>query len=86
MIRSMTAFAGGEAPATGGTLSCELRAVNHRYLELSVRLPEELRALETSFRERMAQKVSRGKIDLSFRYRPSAGNTTDLTVNERLLE
>ena len=84
MIRSMTAFAGSEAPATGGTLSCELRAVNHRYLELSVRLPEELRAVESSFRERVAQKVSRGKIDLSFRYRPSVGNVTDLKVNERL--
>jgi uncharacterized protein (TIGR00255 family) len=86
MIRSMTAFAGSEAPATGGTLSCELRAVNHRYLELSVRLPEELRAVESSFRERVAQKVSRGKIDLSFRYRPSVGHVTDLKVNERLLE
>lgn len=86
MIRSMTAFAGSEAAATGGTLSCELRAVNHRYLELSVRLPEELRAVETSFRERVSQKVSRGKIDLSFRYRPSAGNVTDLKVNERLLD
>ena len=86
MIRSMTAFAGSEALATGGTLSCELRAVNHRYLELSVRLPEELRAVESSFRERVAQKVSRGKIDLSFRYRPTAGNVTDLKVNERLLE
>lgn len=86
MIRSMTGFAGSEAAATGGTLSCELRAVNHRYLELLVRLPEELRAVETSFRERVSQKVSRGKIDLSFRYRPSAGNVTDLKVNERLLD
>ena len=86
MIRSMTAFAGSEAAATGGTLSCELRAVNHRYLELLVRLPEELRAVETSFRERVSQKVSRGKIDLSFRYSPSAGNVTDLKVNERLLD
>jgi uncharacterized protein (TIGR00255 family) len=86
MIRSMTAFAGNEAPATGGNLSCELRAVNHRYLELAIRLPEELRALESSFRERVAQKISRGKIDLSFRYRPTAGNVTELKVNERLLE
>jgi uncharacterized protein (TIGR00255 family) len=86
MIRSMTAFAGNETPATGGNLSCELRAVNHRYLELAIRLPEELRAMESSFRERVAQKISRGKIDLSFRYRPTAGNVTELKVNERLLE
>jgi uncharacterized protein (TIGR00255 family) len=86
MIRSMTAFAGNEAPATGGNLSCELRAVNHRYLELAIRLPEELRAMESSFRERVAQKISRGKIDVSFRYRPTVGHVTELKVNERLLE
>jgi uncharacterized protein (TIGR00255 family) len=86
MIRSMTAFANNEVQATGGNLSCELRAVNHRYLELSVRLPEELRAIENNFRERIAQKISRGKIDLSFRYRPSVGHVAQLKVNERLLE
>jgi uncharacterized protein (TIGR00255 family) len=42
--------------------------------------------MESSFRERVAQKISRGKIDLSFRYRPTAGNVTELKVNERLLE
>jgi uncharacterized protein (TIGR00255 family) len=86
MIRSMTAFASNEVQATGGNLSCELRAVNHRYLELLVRLPEELRAVENNFRERIAQKISRGKIDLNFRYRPSVGHVAQLNVNERLLE
>ena len=46
MIRSMTAFALREAPSPWGVLACELRSVNHRYLELSLRLPEEFRALE----------------------------------------
>ena len=45
MIRSMTAFAACERAATGGTLGCELRAVNHRFHELALRLPEELRTL-----------------------------------------
>ena len=67
MIRSMTAFAASERAATGGSLSCELRAVNHRYLELSVRLPEELRTIETTLRERVAAKISRGKVDLGIR-------------------
>jgi len=40
MIRSMTAFAACERAATGGTLGCELRAVNHRFHELGVRAPE----------------------------------------------
>lgn len=85
MIRSMTAFAAGERAATGGSLSCELRAVNHRYLELSVRLPEELRTIETVLRERVAAKISRGKIDLGIRYRPAAASAGELKVNERLL-
>ena len=45
-IRSMTAYAAGERATEGGLLGCELRAVNHRFLEVAVRLPEELRALE----------------------------------------
>lgn len=85
MIRSMTAFAAGERAATGGSLSCELRAVNHRYLELSVRLPEELRTIETVLRERVAAKISRGKVDLGIRYRPASASAGELKVNERLL-
>ena len=85
MIRSMTAFAACERAATGGTLACELRAVNHRFHELSVRAPEELRAIEPALRERVALKVSRGKIDLALRFRPSAGGRSELKVNEALL-
>ena len=85
MIRSMTAFAAGERAATGGSLSCELRAVNHRYLELSVRLPEELRTIETVLRERVAAKISRGKVDLGIRFRPATAAAGELKVNERLL-
>lgn len=85
MIRSMTAFAACERAATGGQLGCELRAVNHRYLEVSIRAPEELRAIESALRERIAGKLARGKVDLSFRYRPSAAASTELRLNERLL-
>jgi uncharacterized protein (TIGR00255 family) len=85
MIRSMTAYAAGERAVAGGSLSCELRAVNHRYLELSLRLPEELRAIESALRERVAAKISRGKVDLGLRYRPNPGAVGELRVNERLL-
>jgi uncharacterized protein (TIGR00255 family) len=86
MIRSMTAFAACERAATGGSLACELRAVNHRFHELSVRAPEELRAIEPALRERVAQKVSRGKVDLVLRFRPNAGGRAELKVNEPLLD
>ncbi|HSR64949.1 MAG TPA: YicC/YloC family endoribonuclease [Xanthomonadaceae bacterium] len=73
MIRSMTAFASGERATAWGTLGCELRAVNHRFLEIGVRLPEELRALEPALRERIASRVSRGKLDATVRLRAPEG-------------
>jgi len=86
MIRSMTAYAACEDAGARGQLACELRAVNHRFLELSVRAPEELRSIEAALRERVAAKVARGKVDLSFRWRPAAGARAALKVNEPLLE
>ena len=85
MIRSMTAFATCERAVAGGQLACELRAVNHRFLELSVRAPEELRPAESALRERVAQRVTRGKVDLSFRLRSDDAARGELVVNEPLL-
>jgi uncharacterized protein (TIGR00255 family) len=84
MIRSMTAFASAERATASGTLGCELRAVNHRFLELGARLPEELRTLEPALRERVAARVARGKIDLTFRLRAPEGGDV-LQVNPRLI-
>lgn len=83
MIRSMTAYASGERVTPAGTLGCELRAVNHRFLELGIRLPDELRALEPVLRERVAAGVSRGKLDLTLRLRQADGGDT-LQVNRAL--
>ncbi|WP_442683656.1 YicC/YloC family endoribonuclease [Stenotrophomonas sp. JC08] len=85
MIRSMTAYAGGERVTPWGTLGCELRSVNHRFLEVGVRLPEDLRALEPQLRERVSARISRGKLDLVMRLRaPEAA--TSLAVDEALVE
>ncbi len=86
MIRSMTAYAQTESTSALGMLSCEMRSVNHRYLELSLRVPEELRALENYLRERISQKISRGKIDLSIRFKPSQQQSTEPQVNPLALE
>lgn len=89
MIRSMTAFASRERNTDAGTLACELRAVNHRFLEIGVRLPEELRALEPALRERIATRVSRGKLDLSLRLQlPEGGDALQLDAQwtDRLAE
>lgn len=85
MIRSMTAYAGGERATPWGTLGCELRSVNHRFLEVGTRLPEELRALEPQLRERVAARISRGKLDLVMRLRaPEAAPS--LAVDDVLVD
>lgn len=84
MIRSMTAFASAETTVEAGTLSCEMRAVNHRFLELGLRLPEELRVLEPQLRERVAARVSRGKVDLGLRLRSREGSDS-VQLNDALL-
>jgi uncharacterized protein (TIGR00255 family) len=80
----MTAYASGERATAGGTLGCELRAVNHRFLEIGVRLPEELRALEPMLRERIAARVARGKLDLTLRLRTPEGGDA-LQLDPRML-
>ncbi|HUH31264.1 MAG TPA: YicC/YloC family endoribonuclease [Rhodanobacter sp.] len=83
MIFSMTAYASAEATGPAGTLVCELRSVNHRYLEVSPRLPEELRAFEALLRERIEGALSRGKVDVTVR---RVGARSDaLEVDEALL-
>ena len=84
MARSMTAFARLEDSGPWGRASWELRSVNHRFLEVSLRLPEELRTLEGEVRTRIAARCTRGKIDCALRYEAPAGSAGALTVNVEL--
>jgi len=68
MIHSMTAFARAEQAGASGTLSWELRSVNHRYLEPHLRLPEALRDLEGAVREALRNGLSRGKVECTLRF------------------
>ena len=86
MIRSMTGFARRERQGAWGTLSCELRAVNHRYLELSVRLPEELRGIEGEARQLLGAALRRGKVDAGLYLRNAGASTTSLELNRPLVE
>ena len=85
MLRSMTAFASAEADIGQGTLSIEIRSVNHRYLELGLRLPEELRTLEPVVRERVAARLSRGKVDLGMRYKPAPTAASAIVLDDALI-
>src|SRR5690606_11786017 len=86
MIASMTAFGRTEVNGEAGHIIWEIRSVNHRYLEVSIRLPEELRMLEASIREHVGQRISRGKVDCTLRYEPAITGTSALTVNSDLVK
>jgi len=85
MIRSMTGFARREMKAEWGTLCWELRSVNHRYLEVSLRLPEEIRPIEPDLRRIVADRVKRGKIDCGLRLRISDDALPPITINQGML-
>lgn len=68
MIRSMTAYARAETPQDWGRLSWELRSVNHRYLDVQFRLPEEFRPIENELRQLAADQLGRGKVEAQLRY------------------
>jgi uncharacterized protein (TIGR00255 family) len=86
MIVSMTGFARAEKQLPAGALICELRSVNHRYLEAALRLPEELRALEPELRATLQKELRRGKVDCTFTYRASSQAERALELDGALVE
>ncbi|MCL4145487.1 UNVERIFIED_CONTAM: hypothetical protein GTU68_066947 [Idotea baltica] len=79
MTKSMTAYAQASAHTDLGELSCELRSVNHRYLDIAPRMPEELRVHEPSLREAIGAKLARGRVDCFIRLKES--DTVNLEPN-----
>tara|TARA_Y100001947_G_scaffold12575_1_gene9488 strand:+ start:592 stop:1446 length:855 start_codon:yes stop_codon:yes gene_type:complete len=79
----MTAFVQHESQSEQSRLVWEIRSVNHRYLEISMRLPEELRSAEMSFRETIKASLSRGRIDAVLRYQSaeSSANSPELNLD-----
>ncbi|HLT04203.1 MAG TPA: YicC/YloC family endoribonuclease [Pseudomonas sp.] len=84
MVHSMTAFARSERAGTYGTLSWELRSVNHRYLEPHLRLPENFRDLEGAVREALRQGLSRGKVECTLRFTEAGSGQTLQVDRERV--
>ena len=82
MILSLTAFARSEAGTAAGSLTWELRSVNHRYLETALRLPEELRGLEPRVREEIGRRLTRGKVDGTLRFQPREASAPAFEVDE----
>src|SRR5271166_6575911 len=84
MIRSMTGFARRERQFPWGMLAWELKTVNHRFLEIGCRLPEEFRSAESEFRAAVSASVRRGKVDCSLFYRATIASS-GLEVDAALL-
>jgi len=78
----MTGFSRCSSEQSTGSLVWELRSVNHRYLDVVVKLPEELRGLETNVRQRLAEHINRGKIECHLRYKSTESQQTEILVNE----
>lgn len=82
MIRSMTAFARGDCEKANVSLTWEIRTVNHRYLEATLRLPDGFRSQENDYKEIIRGELSRGKVDATLRYdTEGAQEVSALNVN-----
>jgi uncharacterized protein (TIGR00255 family) len=87
MIHSMTGFASVEQQSEFGRLAWEMRSVNHRYLEIGLRLPEEFRSLEPSIRDMLGAQISRGKVDVTLRFTRNPDATqSELVLNTGLAQ
>lgn len=86
MTSSMTAFARQQSEHEWGTLMCEIRSVNHRYLEPSFRLPETLRQLEGGLRDLLRNSLQRGKVEAQLKWIPHTGSSVKFNMNQEVLD
>ncbi|MDH5229012.1 MAG: YicC family protein [Gammaproteobacteria bacterium] len=86
MIYSMTAFARHDKKITNSSFTWEIRSVNHRYLETTVRVPEEFRALETLVRQQVAAQLKRGKVECILSFKQHDQAEANAKINESVLK
>lgn len=85
MTLSMTGFARQEIAEDWGSLSIEIKSVNHRYLETWFRLPESLKSSETQIRDQIRKTIKRGKLEIQVRLTTTSGRSESIQVNEAAL-
>jgi uncharacterized protein (TIGR00255 family) len=85
MIYSMTGYAVAAAELPSGAVNVEVRSVNHRYLDIQFRMPDELRALESGLRERIGARIGRGKVEVRIAVAKSATSQSNLQLDVGLL-
>ena len=82
MIRSMTGYGRNEITESGYTISVELRSVNHRYLDQTIRLPKKLNPLEGDIRNRIKERISRGKLEIYVSFDSKDASESEIRYNE----
>ena len=85
MIYSMTGYAVAAVELASGALNLELRSVNHRYLDIQFRIPDELRPLESGLREKTSARIGRGKVEVRIAVAKSAAAQSNLQLDDTLL-
>src|SRR3984885_6412706 len=86
MVASMTGFARREFAGPFGTLVCEIRSVNHRFLDATLRLPDSCRALEPELRQLIARELRRGKVDCTLQQRSLPAGAAALEIDQEALK
>ena len=86
MIRSMTGYGRGEYEEKGKKFTVEIRSVNHRYNELSIKLPRSMNYLEDKIRKSVSKEIFRGKTDLYVNYESHAGEDVLININYALAD
>src|SRR5512145_2814243 len=84
MIRSMTGFGQKQAPWQDGSVTVEVRSVNHRFLEVACRLPRSLALLEESFKKTVQQRCTRGRIDMTVTLQGGKGRAGAISLDQPL--
>ncbi len=85
MIHSMTAFARSQKQLETGNLCWEIRSVNHRYLDVSFRLPESFRFIEPMLRASLRDKIGRGKLECNLKYQDTSSDNQSMLINKGMV-
>ena len=84
MVRSMTGFGRGEVSRDGKEFTVEIKTVNHRYLDIFIKMPRQISFLEDRVRELVSKAISRGKIDVYITYGNYGDDSRQVTIDEQL--
>jgi uncharacterized protein (TIGR00255 family) len=85
MILSMTGYANASAELDSGSLTLDVRSVNHRYLDIQLRMPDELRGFESALREAITAQLQRGKVECRINYTARSAKS-GASLNQGLLQ